>query len=798
MDDHFHFIGIGGIGMSSLAMILLQKEKAVSGSDVACSSIIKKLKENGAKIQLSHAKKNIEDTMCVVYSTAIQLDNVEMIQAKKKQMKMMHRSDLLKEIMKEKKSILVTGTHGKTTVSALLSHVLLSSGYDPSFSVGAEVFSLPSHGKWGKGEYFVAEADESDRSFLKLSGFGAIVTNIDEDHMEYWDDIEDIKNGYEQFISKIASKDHLFWCFDDQNLRKIKPKGISYGFSNKADLHIKNFKQSYDNIQFDAVLDNQEYKDICLPLIGEHNALNALAVFGMCLKLKVNFEDIKEAFLSFRGIKRRCEFVGEYRKTTFFDDYAHHPTEILATLKALRNKTEERKIIVLFQPHRFSRTNYFIDQFGKCFDSADEVILTDVYAAFEKIEEKISMDIFFQNVKKKTKAKVSYIPKEEVVEKISSSLRPLDVFITLGAGDITDIGKDIYEAYQKKENKYKVAVLFGGVSQEHEISCLSAKYIYECLDRSIYDVKTFAISQEGIWAEKEGDFSPVQIKEESLHFNQETLSSLAKNDVCIPVFHGPNGEDGMLAAFLEMLTLPYVGCDFYSASLCMNKAYIKKLSLLENIMVSPFIEIKDSQWQENDKEEILDNIEKELNYPAFVKPVHLGSSVGINLINDRKEMEKAIETAFLYDDHILIEEKIFGKEIEVAVLGSDFLHVMTPGEVLTRGKFYDYDQKYLKDEIKTTIPATLPNEILHKAKNIAKQIYKIANCKGLARIDFFVDTKARVIFNEINPLPGFTSISLYPKMCHFDGWEEKQLIDRLIISALYDRRKNERWIKTKI
>jgi len=796
MDDHFHFIGIGGIGMSSLAMILLQKETAVSGSDVVFSSLIEKLQKKGAKVHLEHAKKNIQDTMCIVYSTAIDSENVEFVEAKKKDMKMIHRSDLLAQIMKEKKSILVTGTHGKTTVSALLSHVLYYSNYDPSFSVGGEVISLPSHGRWGKGDYFVAEADESDRSFLKLSGFGSIITNIDEDHMEYWTDLEDIKQGYKEFIEKIESTDHLFWCFEDENLKKIHPKGISYGFSSSADLCIQNFTQKNGNISFDVVFENQIYKNISLPLIGEHNALNALSVFGMCLKLKVNPEDIKKAFLTFKGIKRRCEFIGEHRKTLFFDDYAHHPTEVLSTLKAFRQKVEEKKIVVLFQPHRFSRTNYFIDKFGQCFDSADEVILTDIYSAFEKSDKKISMDIFMQNIKKRTKANVRYIPKDELIEKVSSSLRPLDVFISLGAGDVTDLGKKIFQAYQKRENKHKVALLYGGASQEHEVSCLSAKYIHQCLDTSIYDVQTFAISKEGIWSDEKSDFSPVQIEDRKQHFNQKILSSLSNCDVCIPVFHGPNGEDGMIAAFLEMISLPYVGCDFYSASLCMNKIYIKKLSLLENVMVAPFIELKDFEW--NEKEKYLDEIEKNLKYPVFVKPVHLGSSIGITLVEDRSAMEKAIDTAFLYGDHVLVEEKVFGQEIEIAILGSDFVHVMTPGEVLTHGKFYDYDQKYIKDEIRGVTPANISDDLKEEAKKAAKRIYQIAGCKGLARVDFFVDTKKRVIFNEINPLPGFTPISLYPKMCHHDGWKEMELVDRLIISALYDKRKNKRWIKTKI
>ena len=445
-ENNYHFIGIGGIGMSALATILAQQGACVSGSDVKKSAVTESLEKEGAKVTLGHSEKNVPPgASIVIYSTAVSTENPEYQQAVKQQCSLLHRSELLARLTARDRSLLVAGTHGKTTTSSLLAHLLVVAGLDPSYAIGGVVTSLQANGKSGKGEYFVAEADESDGSFLRLTPFGAIVTNVEQDHMEYWKSEERVVQGFREFIELIQSEKHFFWCAEDDHLCALKPNGISYGFTTHADLHIKNYQQRGWNLIFDLTFEGVKYDEIEVPLIGAYNVLNATAVFGMGLRLKIPEEVIRTAFATFQGIGRRVEKKGVFRGVSIYDDYGHHPTEIFATLRAIKSTLSKERLVVAFQPHRFSRTKECLHQFPEAFGHADRVILTDIYSAGESPQEGASTEALFQIMKEKCPAHVELIERAKLTPFLANALQEGDILITMGAGDITHIGPELME-----------------------------------------------------------------------------------------------------------------------------------------------------------------------------------------------------------------------------------------------------------------------------------------------------------------------------------------------------------------
>ncbi|HEY2810314.1 MAG TPA: UDP-N-acetylmuramate--L-alanine ligase [Rhabdochlamydiaceae bacterium] len=439
----YHFIGIGGIGMSALARILLQKGCRVSGSDVASSYVTEGLKQLGATIYQGHAEQNIVPSAAIVYSSDIPEDNVEMRAGKKLGCLFLHRSDLLCDLMRGDAALLVTGTHGKTTTSALLAHVLIEANLHPSFAVGGIIKGIESNGGYGRGSYFVAEGDESDGSFLKYHPFGAILTNIDDDHLNYWKTKDALIEGFKRFAQRVSSPEHFFWCGDDDELRALGTQGINYGFGEGNAMRILNFRQNGWKTLFELAFDGKKYADVEIPLVGGHNVLNATAVWGMSLRINIPEEKIRSAFASFKGISRRADFKGECKSISAYDDYAHHPTEIFATLRAIKHAIPHRRLIVAFQPHRFTRTRDCFTEFGAAFASADLLILTDIFSAGEKPIEGVTTHGLLQKIQQNCKTEVRYSPRANLPLFLLSILQKNDVLVTMGAGDITKVGPEV-------------------------------------------------------------------------------------------------------------------------------------------------------------------------------------------------------------------------------------------------------------------------------------------------------------------------------------------------------------------
>lgn len=760
-----HFVGLGGIGMSGLARLLLHKKVQISGSDRKENDVIKELTKNGVTFSLGHNKNNIEPGMTVIYSSDIPQDNEEMVAARNLLCTILHRSELLEQLMQEKKSLAVAGTHGKTTTSSLLTYVLKVANMDPTFMVGGIVRSLGVNADHGEGAYFVAETDESDGSFLRTSPYGAIITNIDADHLNYWGSMEALIKGFSDFASLVYSSEHLFWCKDDQTLQSLQLPGISYGFHEKADLQIVSCKNVGWKMVFSLRFQGKLYENIELSLLGKHNVLNATAVFGLALQLGAAEENIRKAFLSFKGVKRRAEIRGEVHAVTFVDDYAHHPTEIRATLKAIRGAVGPRRIIVIYQPHRYSRMQYCIGTFGNCFHEADKILVTEIYASNEKPIPGVHHDKVLEEVGG------SHVMKEHLTEELKKILRPFDVVVTLGAGDITtECGRFVTYFENAGVQKYKVAIVTGGTSCEHEVAKVSSQYVIASLKKEHYQVSTFEISKEGEWSFEGITFSGIP-------------EALFKADVVFPVLHGPGGEDGTLQGMLELAQIPFVGCSQLKAAVCMDKALTKKLALFHSIRTAPFVPITLWNWREDEKEP-LQRIKEHLKYPLFVKASHLGSSLGVIKVEKEEDLTAAIESVFTQDYELIVEQGIKGREIEFAVMGNRNVVAFPPGEILTHGRVYDYDAKYAEDCFATTVDPKLSPELVTRGVEIAAATYRAIGCEGMARVDFFLDDQDKYWLNEINPIPGFTPISMFPKICERHGLKAPELMDQLLLLGL--------------
>lgn len=438
MRAHYHFIGIGGVGMSALAHILLDKGYLVSGSDLSTSDATKALLIRGATIFSQHKSDQVKKGQIVVYSTALGENNPEMLEAKRCQCTILHRSELLEKLLKEKKALIVAGAHGKTTTTALLSHVLTRAQLDPSYVIGGFCQDFPANGKAGNGEYFVAEGDESDGSFLRSTPYGAIITNIDFDHLDYWKSKESLLEGYHQFISKIVDSDFFFYSSDDPY---SFAKGSSFGFSKGADFQIVDVRMHNHLMRFTIKHKKHLFRDIDLQIWGRHNVLNALGVFAFCFRLGIDVTTIREAFMTFRGVKRRLEYKGSLGSISLLDDYAHHPKEIQACMDAVQEMYPDRRIVTIFQPHRYSRSKDFLVEFIDTLKKVENLIVTDIYAAGEDSSKGITTKEFCSALEEQKK--FYYVKRDALSCFITDYLQENDVLLTVGAGDITKLSQEL-------------------------------------------------------------------------------------------------------------------------------------------------------------------------------------------------------------------------------------------------------------------------------------------------------------------------------------------------------------------
>ena len=760
----FHFIGIGGVGMSALAKILIARGCEISGSDSKDSPTLEMLRNLGARIFVGHKAKNILDAAgnpvdAIVCSSAIPTDNPEVIAAGKFKIPKLHRSDINAYLLNAKKGIAVAGSHGKTTTTSMIGYVLHSAEVDPTIIIGGESTDLGTGAILGQSDWLVSEADESDGSFVTLKPAIAVVTNIENDHLDHYGTLERIRAAFKIFIENVNRKQGVaILCFDNENLREIAKtidrKVISYAIDNEADFTAHNIRTLSKGINFEVMRGEEILGKVQLAIHGRHNVLNALATIAAALQVGVSFDKIAEGLKNFHGAKRRFQAKGRVRNILVVDDYGHHPTEIAATLKAAR-EIKPNKIVCIFQPHRYSRTQLLLKDFGTAFKEADMLILTDVYSAGEEKISGVSGESILREVLSKTNQAVSYIPnREDIAAAVKDQLSPGDLVITMGAGDIYKTGEELLDLL-KAERRKKIVVVCGGTSTEAEVSRRTGKAIADALKSKNYNV-------------------------ELLELNPQTFAATIREKNCSIVFnavHGRYGEDGLIQGTLDMLKIPYTGSDVLAAAVTMDKVATKHFLNSAQVSTPKF-----AVYREVDRrDELAAEIEKNFGLPVVIKASSQGSSIGVTIVEHALDIDAAIDNAFSFGDEILVEEFIKGRELTVAVLGNeDDAEALPVIEITTTTGRYDYKTKYTKGMSTHICPAQIPDDLTVEVQKLAIAAFKVCKCAGVARVDMMLSEENIPYVIEVNSVPGMTETSLVPDAARAAGIDFPDLCEKIL------------------
>ena len=453
-----HFIGIGGVGMVGIAEMLINQGFNVSGSDLVKNKNTSRLQNLGAKIFIGHNEKNVRDADVVVYSSAVSESNPEMKAAKSLNKTLIPRAEMLSSLMRGFQSIAVAGSHGKTTTTSLIADIFIRAKLDPTFIIGGKILGQENKSILGSSEYLIVEADESDASFLHLNPEISIVTNIDNDHLDFYsNDLEKLDSTFLQFLENLPFYGNAIMCIDGERSKSVyeklsRPK-ISYGFDKKADYFIKELKQN-DVFQEFVIVKNSTGKETSfkLALAGRHNALNATAAFIVSQKAGINIKIIKESFMNFSGVSRRMEHKGEIiinkNRVKLIDDYGHHPTEIKATIDAVKATNPKKRISMIFQPHRYSRSIFLFDEFIECLSEVDNLVVLDIYSAGEQNPENISAYAFVNALVDKGRNAFFAKNLKEICKHLDSVMGDEEILITQGAGNIVDISNSVLAIYK--------------------------------------------------------------------------------------------------------------------------------------------------------------------------------------------------------------------------------------------------------------------------------------------------------------------------------------------------------------
>jgi len=449
-----HFVGIGGIGMSGLSLIMKGMGFNVQGSDIASNKNIDRLKKNKIKITINHSKKNIEKATILVISSAIKKNNPELIEAKKKQLPIYQRGKMLAHIVSLTKNIVVTGSHGKTTTTSLMASIFSKAKLDPTIINGGVLNSLKNSAKLGKSDWCILEADESDGSFIHVPPTYSIVTNIDREHMDFYKSMNELKELFLEFVNKVPSFGKSFICLDDKNnaemLKKIKIKNYyTYGTNSKSQFYIRNIKQFKEFSEFDLLIKlpgkkKLSIKNIKIPLLGIHNIRNSTAAAALAFTIGIPQKIIKKGLNEFTGVQRRFNKIFTYQNVNFYDDYAHHPTEIKEVLSGVREAYKDHEIVCIFQPHRISRLKDLKKEFCSSFKKADAVILCPVFSAGEKIKLGFNYNLFGKEIIKFSKVKLFLVEDQyQIAKLVKSNIYGKKIVIGMGAGTISSWMKQL-------------------------------------------------------------------------------------------------------------------------------------------------------------------------------------------------------------------------------------------------------------------------------------------------------------------------------------------------------------------
>lgn len=451
--QRIHFVGIGGIGMSGIAEVLINLGHQVSGSDLRESDTTRRLAKLGARVELGHHRDHVEGADVVVVSSAVHDDNPEVQGARERLIPVIPRAEMLAELMRLKYGVAVAGAHGKTTCTSLVATLLAAGGLDPTVVVGGKLAALGSNARLGSGEFLVAEADESDGSFTRLSPVVVVVTNVDREHMEHYGSDQALDEAFVEFMNKVPFYGAAILCLDDVRLTGLIPRvnkrTITYGLSSQADLQARDLRPAGLGTRFALYVRGEAAGTVELTLPGRHNVQNALAALAVALELGVDLEEARGALGRFQGVARRFEAKGQAPGGALVvDDYGHHPTEIKATLAAARECWPDRRLVVAFQPHRYSRSRDLFEEFTTAFYGADELLVLDIYAAGEPEDPSVSAAGMAEAIRAHGHRSVEYVgSRQEAAARLATLLGPTDVLLTMGAGDVWRLGEELVESH---------------------------------------------------------------------------------------------------------------------------------------------------------------------------------------------------------------------------------------------------------------------------------------------------------------------------------------------------------------
>ena len=767
----YHFIGIGGMGMGNLALLMLAKGFQVSGSDQKESELTHQLREKGATVFIGHDIRNIEGADCIVYSSAIKADNPEMFQAFSLHLPVLKRAELLAQLLNKEVGITVAGAHGKTTTSSMASYLLIKAGLKPTTAVGGIVNQGDYNANLGIGRHMVAEVDESDGSFLYFSPHFSIITNIDFEHVDFYHTFEKIQEAYAKFIDHTVPNGIVITCGDDQVLRGIVHKSgrrfTTYGFAQHNDWVGTNIQLDAFGSSYDCYHKGHLVGRFSLRLPGKHNVQNSLAVVALAHELKIDMAVIQDTLKTFQNVKRRFEHKGDLGGVLVVDDYGHHPTEIAATLQTA--KTFDRKrLVVVFQPHRYSRTKFLMTEFSGCFNLVDHLVLMDIYPASEKPIEGVTTEVLMEKIREKRPQETVHLKKDQVVDHLMGFVRPGDLVLTLGAGDITQISDDLVRCLAQRaasgQGRGVVGVIMGGCSSERDVSLKSGAAIVQALTGAGCTVKALDLQSE------DHDMVKEWLKAEKI-------------DMAFIALHGRFGEDGGIQAVLEELNIPYNGCGPSASCAAFNKCVSQKLFEAHNVPTPLTIVV--SGLEGFDAPQAVARLG---GFPVVVKPACEGSSIGVSLAADHDSLAAALSKAYEYGKDIVIQQYIKGRELTVGILGAQVLPVV---EIRTaETSFFDFQAKYKNKTTEYIVPAPLDLEVGARVQAEALKAYKALGCEGFGRVDVLWGDQGEPYVLEVNTIPGFTATSLLPKAARAAGIDFTQLCLTLVDMA-YGKKKAE-------
>lgn len=765
----FHFVGVGGAGMSAIAYILLKKGYRISGSDLHASEATARLSNIGAIIFMGHAAANLGDVGAVVLSSAIRPDNPELVEAHRLGLPVFHRADVLAGLLNQCDGIAVAGSHGKTTTTSMIAYLLEKAGIDPNVLIGGDLDAIGGNAKVGVSRWMVAEADESDGSFLKFTPQIAVVTNIENDHLDHYGNEMEIRKAFIQFLNQVKPEGLAILGLDSPAVREalqdVKTPYVTYALEREADYTAANIVTCGTETIFDVWKQNELLGKISIGVPGRHNVMNCLACIATGIHLGLDFERIAAIMPGFGGAKRRFQTKGKENGIWVVDDYGHHPTEILTTLHGAKAATSGR-VVCVFQPHRFSRTQLLAREFGAAFAPADVLVLTDIYSAGEDPIEGISGETILREVQQQTGQPVHYCPDAETLEEcVLPLLRSGDLVITMGAGNIYQTGERIVERLAKKSleaismQRKKIGVVMGGPSAEREVSLNTGKAIVAALQEKNYNVVGIDLDPSRFVA---------QLRENEI-------------EVVFNAIHGLFGEDGRMQGALELMGIPYTGSGVLSSAMAMDKGISKRLFASAHIPTPRYQLLKRDYGMGPD---VLQSILDDFEPPFVVKPSTQGSTIGLTIVQETMELPSALEKAFSYDTEVLVEEFIDGSELTVGILGGKKPEALPVIEIVPYSGVYDYHAKYTKGATEYYVPARIDAETTRQTKNVAVEAFKILGCAGIARVDIRLDPSNHPFVLEVNTIPGMTATSLVPKAAAAAGISFPDLCERILLMTL--------------